>query len=107
MDTALPGKHTKLPCEGFKPTGASLLAQLHTGMSHLHGYLHQIQISETDQCPCGQAKETVKHFLFRCTQWARQRQRLFRQTDTKRSNLSFFLVGREPSPCGRHQTYQQ
>lgn len=67
LDTALPGKHTKLLYNSFKRTEASKLAQLRTGMSCLNGYLYQIGASETDQCACGQAKETVKHFLFRCT----------------------------------------
>jgi ribonuclease HI len=67
FDTALPGKHTRLLYNGFKRTEADILAQLRTGMSRLNGYLYQINAADTDLCACGQAKETVEHFLFRCT----------------------------------------
>jgi hypothetical protein len=35
-------------------------------MARLNGYLYQIRAAPTDECPCGQAKETVEHFLCRC-----------------------------------------
>jgi ribonuclease HI len=97
LDNALPGKHTQLLYNSLKRREANVLAQLRTGMSRLNGYLHQIGASETDQCTCGQAKETVKHFLFRCSQWDQQRLRLLEQTETRRGCLSFFLGGRAAS----------
>lgn len=97
MDTALPGKHTRTLYDGLKRGEASVLAQLRTGMARLNGYLHQIGASESDICICGQARETVKHFLFRCTRWDEHRRELFAQTNTRRGNLSFYLGGKAPS----------
>ena len=68
FDRAIPGKRTRLLYNGFKRTEAGILAQQRTGMSRLNGYLYRINAAETDLCTCGQAKETVEHFLFRCTQ---------------------------------------
>ena len=67
FDTALPGKHTSCLYNAFKRTEAEILAQLRTGMSRLNGYLYRIKAIDSDLCACGQAKETVEHFLFRCT----------------------------------------
>jgi hypothetical protein len=39
LDTALPGRHTRLLYNAFKRIEASILAQLRTGMSRLNGYL--------------------------------------------------------------------
>ncbi|KAJ6092560.1 hypothetical protein N7486_007849 [Penicillium sp. IBT 16267x] len=76
---------------------ASVLAQLRTGMARLNDYLYRINAAETDQCACGQAKETVEHFLFRCRKWTAHRTELLQCTDTYRGNISFFLGGKSPS----------
>ncbi|KAF2189885.1 hypothetical protein K469DRAFT_762632 [Zopfia rhizophila CBS 207.26] len=76
---------------------ARVLAQLRTGMARLNGYLHQIGAAESDQCACGWARETIEHFLFRCTKWETHRTQLLDQTETRRSNLSFYLGGKAPS----------
>jgi hypothetical protein len=91
MDTALPGKHTRSLYDGFKRIEASVLAQLRTGMARLNGYLYQIGALESDLCDCRQAKETVEHFLFRCTKWDQHRERMLHQTETRRGCLSFYL----------------
>lgn len=97
MDTALPGKHTRTLYDTLKRREASTLAQLRTGMARLNGYLHRIGAAESDQCACGQARETVQHFLFRCTLWTTHRAHLLEQTDTRRGSLSFHLGGKAPS----------
>jgi exonuclease III len=97
LDIALPGKHTRLLYNNFKRTDASILVQLRTGMARLNGYLHRIGVAESDLCACGQARETVEHFLFRCSQWDQCRARLFQQTETKKGSLSFFLGGKSPT----------
>jgi hypothetical protein len=97
FDTALPGKHTRLVYNGLNRTEAGVLAQLRTGMSRLNGYLCRINAAETDRCACGQAKETVEHFLFRCARWDRYRETMLRQTNSKMGCLSFFLEGMAPS----------
>ena len=66
VDTALPGKHTRQLYDRLSWKEASVLAQLRTGMAKINTYLYRIKAASTDQCACGQAKETVEHFLFRC-----------------------------------------
>jgi hypothetical protein len=94
LDAALPGKHTRTLYDSLTKTEASILAQLRTGMSRLNGYLHRIGAAESDQCPCGVAKETVKHFLFRCVRWRDHRTDMRQQTTTRWGDLAFFLGGR-------------
>ncbi|ENH75598.1 hypothetical protein FOC1_g10001614, partial [Fusarium oxysporum f. sp. cubense race 1] len=65
VDSALPGKHTRLLYDQLPWQEASVLAQLRTGMARLNACLYQIGAVLTDKCPCGQAKETVEHILFR------------------------------------------
>lgn len=101
MDIALPGKHTRTLYDSLNRREASVLAQLRTGMARLNGYLHRIKAVDSDQCACGQAIETIKHFLFRCTMWETHRTQLLNQTDTKRGNLSFYLGGKAPSDPAR------
>lgn len=97
IDIALPGKHTRILYDTFKRREASVLAQLRTGMARLNGYLHQIGAAESDQCTCGQAKETIEHFLFRCTKWTTHRTQMLQQTETRRGSLSFYLGGKASS----------
>ncbi|KAJ5557924.1 hypothetical protein N7513_003510 [Penicillium frequentans] len=97
VDTALPGKHTRQLYDRLSWKEASVLALIRTGMARLNGYLSQINVVETDQCACGQARKTVEHFLFRCRKWTAHRTRLLQCTDTHRSNISYFLGGKSPS----------
>ncbi|EAQ90175.1 hypothetical protein CHGG_06794 [Chaetomium globosum CBS 148.51] len=76
VDAALPGKHTQLLYDHLSHKEAAKLAQLRTGMARLNGYLHRIGVAPSDQCACGQAKETVDHFLFRCTKWTAYRRKM-------------------------------
>jgi hypothetical protein len=76
---------------------AKVLAQLRTGMSALNGYLHRIGVAESDMCDCGQAAETIEHFLFRCKEWTTQREIMLQYSRTKMGNLSFFLGGKAAS----------
>lgn len=97
VDAALPGKHTRLLYDHLSWKEASVLAQLRTGMARLNGYLYRINAADTDQCACGQAKEAVEHFLFRCRKWTAHRTELLQFTNTHRGNLSFYLGGKSPS----------
>jgi len=73
---------------------AGILAQLRTGMARINSYLHRIGASGTDQCDCGTAKETVKHFLFLCTRWDRLRAQLLQRAGTRKGDISFCLGGK-------------
>ena len=97
IDTALPGKHTRILYDTLKRREAGVLAQLRTGATKLNGYLHRIGAAESDRCACGQAKETIKHFLFRCANWAMHRAHMLQQTETRRGSLPFYLGGKAAS----------
>lgn len=97
VDAALPGKHTRQLYDRLSWKEASVLAQLRTGMARLNGYLHRLKAAQTDQCACGQAKETVEHFLFRRRKWTAHRTDMLQCTSTYRGNISFFLGGKSPS----------
>ena len=97
VDAALPGKNTRQLYDRLSWKEASVLAQLQTGMARLNGYLYQINVTQTDRCACGQARETVEHFLFRCRKWTTHRTEMLRCTHTHRGNISFFLGGKLPS----------
>jgi hypothetical protein len=94
LDAALPGDHTKGLYDPLTKAEASILAQLRTGMARLNGYLHRIGAAESAECECGTAVETVKHFLFRCPRWDRQRMGLVQRTETRRGCAGFFLGGK-------------
>ncbi|KAI2734223.1 hypothetical protein DTO013E5_10100 [Penicillium roqueforti] len=93
VDTALPGKHTRQLYNRLSWKEASVLAQLRTGMARLNGYFFRINAAETDQCACGQARETVD----RCRKWTAHRTEMLQCTHTHRSNISFFQGGKSPS----------
>ncbi len=97
VDAALPGNHTRQLYDRLSRKEASVLAQLRTGMARLNGYLHRLGLAPSDQCVCGQARETVEHFLFRCRKWTAHRTEMLRCTDIHRSNISFYLGRKSPS----------
>ncbi|KAJ5166079.1 hypothetical protein N7492_006375 [Penicillium capsulatum] len=76
---------------------SGVLAQLRTGMARLNGYLSRINVAELEQCACGQAGETVEHFLFRCRERTAHRTELLQCTNIHRGNISFFLGRKSPS----------
>jgi hypothetical protein len=97
VDAALPGKHTRQLYNRLSWKEASMLAQLRTGMARLNVYLHRINVAQTDQCACGQARETVEHFLFQCWKWTAHRTEMLQCTNTHKGNISFFLGGKSLS----------
>ena len=98
IDAAAPGRHTRKLYDALGRVEACVLAQLRTGMTRLNGYLHRIGAVDTDRCGCGQARETVEHFLFNCSLWARYRNCLSEQIEPRRrGSLSYCLGGKAPS----------
>ncbi|KAM6514322.1 hypothetical protein FALCPG4_18909 [Fusarium falciforme] len=97
IDKALPGTHTRSLYDGLKRRESDMLSQLRTGMARINSYLHKIGAAESDMCDCGQAAETMEHFLFRCTKWDAQREGMRRVGQTRMGNLSFFLGGKAAS----------
>ena len=76
VDAALPGPHTRLLYDPLSYQEARALIQLRTGKARLNFYLAQIGAVPSAECECGQAEETVEHFLFRCQLWTRHRKQL-------------------------------
>jgi hypothetical protein len=97
VDAALPGKHTRQLYDRLSWRERSTLSQLRTGMARLNSYLHRINAAPTDLCECGQARETVEHFLFRCSKWVAFRTEMLQCTETHRGNISFYLGGKTPT----------
>ncbi|KAE8552234.1 hypothetical protein EYB25_006128 [Talaromyces marneffei] len=103
VDIALPGKHTRNLYNRLNRKEAKILAQLRTGMTRLNSYLYRIGAVDSNRCACGQASETIEHFLFRCTQWTAMREDMNQCTESRRGNLSFFLGGKSRSDPERWQ----
>jgi hypothetical protein len=98
LDVALPGKHTRKLYDEMNREESNILSQLRTGMSKLKRYLNRIGVEESGLCDCGVARETTKHFLFRCIKWQKERQDiLWKESETRRGCLSFFLGGKSGS----------
>lgn len=94
LDSALPGPHTKMLYDCLDREKASILAQLRTGHARLNGYLHRIGKTDSDLCACGIERETVSHFLHRCTRWTEQRRALIEAAGPSFGNLSQMLGGK-------------
>ena len=97
LDAALPGGHTRKLYDDLKRNEARVLAQMRTGMARVNAYLHVIGHANTAMCNCGQAEETVAHYLFDCAQWGKEREEMMRGREEKSGSLSFFLGGKEPN----------
>nr|CEG03942.1 unnamed protein product [Fusarium acuminatum CS5907] len=70
---------------------------MRTGMARVNRYLCKIGAAESDMCECGQAPETMEHFLFRCTRWETEREGMRQVGQDMMGNLSFFLGGKSVS----------
>jgi hypothetical protein len=95
IDKALLGLHTRMLYDAVKRRESNVLAQLRTGMARINRYLHNIGAADMDMCDCGQAPETMEHFLFRCTRWDTQRESMRQVAQAKMGNLSFFVGERQ------------
>lgn len=100
LNSALPRPHTKMLYDCLNRENASILAQLRTGHARLNGYLYRISKSESDLCECGIERETVQHFLLRCTQWNEQRRALIETVGPHFGNLWRMLGGKAENADG-------
>jgi hypothetical protein len=100
LDSALPGPHTKVLYDCLNREKASILAQLRTGHARLNGYLHRIGRSDSELCACGVERETVAHFLLRCTRWNEPRRALVEAAGPHFGSLPRMLGGKAESVDG-------
>ena len=96
LDCALPGPHTRMIYDNLSKDEARILVQLHTGDAKLNAFLARIKASESATCACGAAPESVRHFLFSCSRWIRQRREMCAKHPGKEGNIRFFLGAKGP-----------
>lgn len=82
---------------------AALLFQFSVGHAPLQAHLFRLRVVDTGVCPsCGDAPETVAHYLLRCRTYAAERHRHLSSNGLEFLNLSFlFSSPRALSPLFR------
>ncbi|KAF5310671.1 hypothetical protein D9619_007720 [Psilocybe cf. subviscida] len=96
-DTEFPCKTYLRICRSLPRHQASKLIQLRTGHIPLNTYLQKRKLVETDKCTkChGGRRETLRHFLFECPAYRKQRSTMDKIHKRAKHNLKLILADGE------------
>jgi ribonuclease HI len=94
IDEVFPFSSFRKRTHALTRSQASLMIQLRSGHIPLNGYLSRINRADSDLCQACleedenlQCRETVKHFLFECTAYNKEREELTKQVSRRHLNL--------------------
>jgi hypothetical protein len=105
IDAALPGNHVKLLYDNLTRKESQILAQLRTGHCALNSFLAKIGAAENGLCECGQASESVRHFLLHCQKYQQLRNEMIEKAGKHYGDLSHMLGGKgRPQAPGTSET---
>lgn len=96
-DTEFPCKTYLRICRSLPRHQASKLIQLRTGHIPLNTYLQKRKLIDTDRCTkCqGGRRETLRHFLFECPAYRKQRSTMDKIHKLAKHNLKLILANEE------------
>ena len=93
LDGALPQRHTLRLYNSLIAQESAILIQLRTDHNQLQKYLYWRKLAESDQCKCGQNKDSTRHLLLECPKWKAQRQMLRPKVGVRWGDLLYMLGG--------------
>lgn len=92
IDDKLPSKQYRQLAATLPRAHSSLIMQLRSHTIPLNQYLHMIKRNDTARCPnCDLADENIRHFLFECPAYARERHALREQLGRRAKNMKYLL----------------
>ncbi|GAA5981420.1 hypothetical protein JCM11641_004757, partial [Rhodosporidiobolus odoratus] len=98
VDHHQPSRHILRLHKSLPRPLSSLLTQLRNGHSHLLADRFRSRTSSSDRCACGNAPETLSHFLLSCPLYRSPRFDLAKAVGTHYQDLSFLLTSHTAIP---------
>ncbi|GAA5976446.1 hypothetical protein JCM11641_006013 [Rhodosporidiobolus odoratus] len=98
VDHHQPSRHILRLHKSLPRPLSSLLTQLRNGHSHLLADRYRSRTSPTDRCECGNAPETLSHFLLSCPLYRAQGSDLAKSVGTHFRDISFLLTSHTAIP---------